>query len=330
MSAKKTISSRPRRPGPAAAKTQRAPQSPPIVLAMVTEALQSWVIPVLSVAAAVVFWLLSAFGILSEETAVLDIAGSLLVLVLFLSFQHYFFADDRRQRYGSVALATAWAILLFANFYRHDFPGTPLASGVLHPDGQALPVSDDSRISIVVEGRFNASEGRGNRSGHYRIELVPDSGAPESVDGTFEDRFDQRRLGRRGSTTVEVQHTSERHVVDISGRTGIKLRLADIDKSLAPEVRVAVYPAPNPWLFPLLGVAGIVGALALEKWADGDGSALMAASVTFFVVDQYLRWAPPHPQLKALIGAILVGSFIGAPLAAILWRLVPRRWFARR
>ena len=308
----------------------RTTQSPPIVRVMVIDALKSWVIPALTVGACAVFWLSSSFDLLSDAATVRGIGGSLLVLVLFLSFQTYLFAEDSQHRILSFAFVIFWAVAMFASFYRHDSPGPPLASGALRADGQALPVPGGSRLSIVVEGQFNAAEGRANRSGRYRLELVPDGGPAQSLEGMFEDRFDQRRLGRRGSTTVEVQHTSERHVVDAIGFTGVKLRLSEIDKSLTQELRVAVYPAPNPWLFPLLGVAGIVGALALEKWFDGDGSALMGVSVSFFVVDQYLRWAPPHPQLKPLIGAILVGSFLGAPLAAVLWRVVPRRWFVRR
>jgi hypothetical protein len=116
----------------------------------------------------------------------------------------------------------------------------------------------------------------------------------------------------------------------VSLPAGIALRAAEIDKSLDPALRVAIYPASAPWVFPVFGVAGLAFALALEKWLDGDGSATMGVAVTYFTVDQYLRWASPHPQMKTLIGFVLVGGIIGAPLAAVLWRIVPRRWIVAR
>jgi hypothetical protein len=198
---------------------------------------------------------------------------------------------------------------------------------VLRPGGDSIRVADAGLYAVVVDGRFAAREGQGNRLGHYRLDAVVGDTLVQSIAGDFEDTFARRRLGRRGSTTVEVQHTAQRHVVRLPA--GAALRAAEVDKSLDPELRVAVYPAVSPWLFSVAGAAGLVFALVLEKWLDGDGSATMGVSVIYFVVDQYLRWASPHPQMKTLIGFILVGGIIGAPVAAVVWRLVPRRWIVR-
>jgi hypothetical protein len=325
MSAKKPNPARGKRPAPAA--QARAAQSPPIVREMVVEALESWVVPTLAVASAVVFWLLSQFEVWPEAVAVVGVAGALLVLTLFSSFRPYFFKGDAQSRAVAVVSCVTWGVFLLAVFLRHNFPGAPVAGGVLRVGGEsiALPAG---RHALVVDGRFTAQPGQGNRLGHYRLEITPSGGGAFPVEGSFEDSFAHQRLGRRGTTVVEIQHTSQRHVVLLP--TDGKLRVAESDASLDPDLRVTAYPAASPWIFPILGVAGIVGALVLEKWLDGDGSATMAVSVTFFVVDQYLRWASPHPQLRSLIGAILVGGIIGAPLAAIVWRLVPRRWVVRR
>jgi len=305
----------------------RATQSPPIFRAMVIEALQSWVIPTIAVATGLTFWLLTAADLWPEPVAVVGIAGALLVLTMFASFRHYLFVDDVRHRRASLAFALAWSLLVFLSFYRFNFPGSPLLSATLHAgdDGVSLPTG---MLALVVDGRFVSQQTQGNRVGRYRLEVTQNEGTPSTIEGNFEDSFAHQRLGRRGSTVVEVQHTSQRHLVRTT-ETG-KLRVRDIDGSLEPQLRVSVYPGTSPWLFPILGVAGIIGALALEKWMDGDGSATMATAVTFFVVDQYVRWASPHPQLRSLIGAVLIGGIIGAPLAALVWRLVPRRWFAPR
>lgn len=339
MAVKKPPPLRPGRAGSAA--EARAVQSPPIFRAMVTEALQSWVIPTVSVASGLLFWLLSAADLSSEPVAVVGVAGALLVLTMFASFRHYLFADDSRHRRASIAFALGWSLLLFTTFYRFNFPGSPVATGTLRvgDEGVSLPAG---MLALVVDGRFVSQQGQGNRIGRYRLEVAPVQGLPSVIEGNFEDSFAHQRLGRRGSTVVEVQHTSQRHVKWLA--TPAKLRVQDIDPSLESRLGVAVYPAVGSWLwpilkiypavyswlFPILGVTGIIGALAVEKWMDGDGSATMATAVTFFVVDQYLRWASPHPQLRSLIGAVLIGGFIGAPLAALVWRIVPRRWFSVR
>lgn len=316
------------RRGPGAYQPARSAQSPPLAKAMVVEALETWVIPALSVAAGMIFWLSSALDVWPAAVGVAGVGGALLVLTLFASFRHYFFTDtSARHRQASLAFALAWGVFLFASFIRHIFPGEPLASGSLRPGGEPLAAPRAGLYSVVVDGRFTAAQGQGTRLGHYRIEATTPSRAVSSIDGDFEDSFARQRLGRRGTTLVEIQHTSQRHVTRLLA--GASLRLVDIDKSLEPTIQVALYSAANPWIFPILGFTGILGALALEKWLDGDGSATTAASVSFFVVDQYLRWAAPHPQMKSLIGAILVGGLIGAPLAAILWRVVPRRWILR-
>jgi hypothetical protein len=325
MAVKKSPTIRPKRARGAA--QARAAQSPPIYRVMVTQTLQSWLIPTIALTIGFTFWLLSAADVLPEPVAVAGVAGALLVLTMFASFRHYLFGKEIRHRRASLAFVAGWTLLVFTTFYRFNYPGAPLAEGALSVggDGVSLPAG---LLALVVDGRFISQQGQGNRLGHYRLALVPTEGAPSMIDGNFEDSFAHQRLGRRGSTVVEIQHTSQRHLVRTT--TPGKVRVHDIDPSLEPQLRVSVFPAANPWLFPILGIAGMVGALALEKWMDGDGSATMAAVVTFFVVDQYVRWASSHPQLRSLVGAVLIGGILGAPLAALAWRIVPRRWFVTR
>jgi hypothetical protein len=306
----------------------RATQSPPIVRTMVIDALQSWVVPTLMGGSAALFWILSSLGVWREPVAVVGIATSLLVLSLFASLRHYLFSDDPRQRRVSLVLATCWGLLLFVPFFRCNFPGVPVAAGDLEPSGPTLAVPHGGLYSVVVDGRFTPSREQATRVGHYRIDAVSPGRPARTIEGSFEDRFGVQRVGRRGTAPVEYRQTSQRHVIRLLDRTS--LRLTESDATLEPGLRVSLYPAPNPWIFRVLGVTGILLALVLEKRADGDGSATMAASATFCIVDQYLQWAAPYPQVKSLVGAILVGSFLGAPAAAVLWRIVPRRWLVGR
>src|SRR5262245_32552450 len=234
MAVKKPPPIRPRRAGGTA--QARAAQSPPIFRAMVIEALRSWVIPTLSVATGLAFWLSSTLDLWPEPVAVAGIAGALLVLTMFASFRHYLFSDDARQRWASLAFALAWSLLVFATFYRFNFPGSPLVSATLQAgdDGISLPAG---MLALVVDGRFVSQQTQGNRIGRYRLEVTPAEGTPSTIDGNFEDSFAHQRLGRRGSTVVEIQHTSQRHLLRTT--TAGKLRVQDVDASLEPQLRVS-------------------------------------------------------------------------------------------
>ena len=304
---------------------------------MVRQATETWLVPVLCLIAAAIFWALAAFGIWTDVAAVLGVGTALLVLTMFASFHPYFFSSDSQRRFASIAFVAVWSVFLLSTFYLRNFPGAPLAGGALEVGGPPIALPAAGRYAVVVDGHFVAGEGQGNRLGHYRIDVVEGSETQQSISGDFEDSFAHQRLGRRGSTVVEVQHTAQRHIVRVP--SGALLRAGEVDKTLEPALRVEVLPVAAPWiaiggvaidLFPIFGVAGVVFALALEKWLEGDGSATMGVAVTYCTVDQYLRWASPHPQMKTLIGFVLVGGIIGAPLAAILWRIVPRRWIVAR
>lgn len=325
MAAKKRSASA-RRPG---ARSARSAQSPPILRAMVVDALKGWVVPVGSGLGAGTTWLLWMFGAIDESRAAVGVAAGLLLLVLFASFKTYFFDDARAERFSSIALAIVWGVIAFLVFYQHDFPGSVLQSGVLRPNADALTLPAERRYAIVVDGHFTAGERQGTRVGQYALELVPAGGSARRLTGSFQDHWTQQRLGRRGSAPVEVQRTSARHEVDLGAPASSSLRLLEVDSSLRPELEVLVYAGTNPWIFPALGVLGILGTLALEKVWDGDGTGTMAVGATACVLYFYLG-TPPHQQVRSLIGAILLGGILGAPLAVVLWRLVPRRWIVRR
>ena len=180
---------------------------------------------------------------------------------------------------------------------------------------------------MIVDGRFKASTAQGSRTGQYRLEIVPTQGEKQLIDGKFQDTWAHQRLGRRGSTVVEIQHTSVFHRIQLPNAIPATLRLGEIDPALEPDIHVTVVPDTNSWLFPVVGLAGFLVVLAMEKRLKGDGGITMMVSVTFFMVDSYLRWGSPHPQIRDLVGAILIGGILGAPIAALLWRIAPRRWF---
>src|ERR1051325_2003832 len=165
MAAKKRNTSSARRPAPGAA---RAKQSPPIGRALVRDALESWVVPTVALSAAALFWAMSAIDVWPEPVAVVGVATSLLILALFAALRPYLFTDNARHRQVAFAFAAIWGLLLFVSFYRHNFPGTPLAGGVLRPGGEAIAVPP-GLDALVTDGHFVAQQSQGNRLGHYHM-----------------------------------------------------------------------------------------------------------------------------------------------------------------
>lgn len=330
MSSKATSSGSAARRAAARRPTRRPTQSPPLMRAMVVDALKSWVVPTAAGLVAASSWALSMAELMSESAAVTAVGLSLLVLVLFVSFGPLFFADAAERRNASIAFAAAWATILAIQFYGHNHPGPPLRQAVLHAGGEGIGLPPAGRYTLVVDGRFKPSQTQGTRRGAYRLELLADGAPPHTIEGSFEDSWARQRLGRRGSTNVEIQRTSVRHDVAAIGGTNPRVRLVDVDAALESDVQLAVYPGRAVWLLWVVGILGVVAGLALDKRFDGEGSILMAVCVSYSVVYSYVEWGSPHPQFRSLIGAVLVGGILGAPTAALLWRFVPRRWFAPR
>jgi hypothetical protein len=294
---------------------------------MLVEALGSWVPPTVAGVAAVLLTIGGLAGVIDEGVAVTWIGCALLFLVLFSPFRRYFFSREPWERYPAIAFASLWLVGLATVLHRHDLPGAPMRSGVLHP-GEGLSLPAGRRYAILVDGHFKRNEARGNREARYHLALASQGMPPVPLDGAFEDTWARQRLGRRGSTEVEVQHTAVLHRVELPDARTSTLRLESLDDSLEPSLNVAVYPGFPWWLLPAAGLAGLTALLAWEKWRDGDGSAAMAAAVTYFGVYATLNWVAPHPTFRSLIGAMLMGGIIGLPLSALAWWVVPRRWLA--
>jgi hypothetical protein len=295
---------------------------------MAVEALKTWVVPVAAVAVAAAFGLASALGAVDEAMAVYAIAAAVFAWSMFASYRRFFFSEDATTRNVSIAFTAAWTLFACAKLWMQVFPGAPLGSGSLAIANDEITLPEGSRYSIVVDGHFKASQGQGNRVAGYHLEVDSADGAKTSLDGNFRDVWARQRLGRRGSTNVEIQRTSVRHQIQSPGAPPVRLKLVSLDAAVEPPLAVHVYPGSIRWLVPVAATLAIAFALALEKWLGGDGAGLMAVAVSGAVLDQYLRWGSPHVQLRDLIGAVLVGGVIGAPLAALLWRFVPARWFA--
>ncbi len=322
--------SAPRRRTGAAGK--RAPQ-PSIRRLLIADALRSWVPPTAAIAVLAVAMLLDATELVPDGIAATISVVAVLVLAVFLAIAPLV-ADEHRGRVPPLVPVAAGAVatvLLAYPVIVRLLPGTPLREIALDAGakGAAVVTPDEaSRIDFVVDARLPLSTDRRDRTLHYDIDLVDDAGTHDHVSGEVGDSWRMRRLGRRGSAPSHLEHLSASNAVAV-GSGG--LRIADVTLTGEPRATASaiVYrrrTPPSPVLY--VGAALLVlGALVFDLWWDpaaGSTTTMVTASACAAVL-VFAAGGAGHPGIRDVIGAVLVGTLVGAPVggaAAWLARLV--------
>jgi hypothetical protein len=297
---------------------------------LVEEAFATWVLPTIGVALLAGATLLDALGAISEPVAALLAVFGLLVLGISTTVGPLL--REPRRPLGAAALAAlvvSWIALFAAPFTLRLFPGSPVATAPLEANlaNPVLPIGE-GRFDLVLDAHLPPASERQTRQLHYALTLIDGAGKSQHYDGELGDRWQTRRLGRRGTAPVHLEHLSAMHEVDYP--SGGTVRLDDVSVTGIPNATVAAsfYHRRVPGLVWLL-VAGIVvalGALAFDFWWDPDRTpttALLTATATGAVV-VFCSSAAGHPGLRQVFGSTIVGGIGGVPTVGIV------AWLARR
>jgi len=322
--------SAPRRRTGAAGK--RAPQ-PSIRRLLIADALRSWVPPTAAIAVLAVAMLLDATELVPDGIAAAISAVAVLVLAVFLAVAPLV-ADEHRGRLPPlvpVAAGVVATVLLAYPVIVRLLPGTPLREIALDAGAKSAVVvarDEASRIDFVVDAHLPLSTDRRDRTLHYDIDLVDDAGTHDHVSGEVGDSWRMRRLGRRGSAPSHLEHLSVSNAVAV-GSGG--LRIADVTLTGEPHATASaiVYRRRTPPSAVLyVGAALLVlGTLVFDLWWDpaaGSTTTMVTASACAGVL-VFAAGGAGHPGIRDVIGAVLVGTLVGAPVggaAAWLARLV--------
>lgn len=298
---------------------------------MLEEALSTWILPTVGIVLAATGMLLDALGIMAEAPAALLVVFGLLVLGVFAALSPLL-SDGAAAKPSLIVLlaaALAWVALFATPFVLRLFPGAPVATATLEPQhtGNTFALGN-GRFDLVVDAHLPMSSDRQNRQLYYALTLTDAAGASRRYDGELGDRWQTRRLGRRGTAPVHLEHLSTSH--EIESPAGGSLRLDDVTLSGVPNATLsgAFYRHRIPGAFWLVA-AGIglgVAALLFDLWSDPHRTpttALVTATATGAVL-VFCSSAAGHPGLRQVLGSTIVGGIGGVPTAGIV------AWLARR
>lgn len=298
---------------------------------LLEEALATWIPPTISVVLLAGAMVLDALGMIAEAPAALTTVFALLLVGAFFVVGPLL-DGPRSGKLRPAALAGV--ALLWIAFYAWPFalslfPGDPIAVAPLassHP-GERLAVGS-GRFDVVLDAHLPPSADRQNRQLHYAMTVTDGIGTPHHLEGELGDRWQTRRLGRRGTAPVHLEHLSARYEVD--NPAGETLVLDHIAITGVPNATLGatVYRHRVPPLAWLLagGALLVVGALAFDLWLDArrtPTAAFLTATATGAVL-VFCNSAAGHAGLRQVFGAVIVGALAGVPATAFA------AWLARR
>lgn len=295
------------------------------------EALATWLLPTIGAALLAGAMLLDALGVLADPPAAMLAVLGLLILGAFVVIGPLF-GETPAPRISFLVLLTAalgWIAVFATPFALRLFPGAPVAIATLEPHhtGDRLLLGS-GRFDLVLDAHLPMSSEHQSRQLYYAVTLSDDAGVSRRFDGELGDRWQMRRLGRRGTAPVHLEHLSASH--SIANPAGGPLRIDDVTLSGVPNAILSgsVYRHRLPderWLLVggiLLGLA----ALAFDLWSHPQGTpttALITTAATGAVL-VFCSSAVGHPGLRQVFGSTIVGGIGGMPTAGVL------AWLARR
>ncbi len=298
---------------------------------LLEEALATWLLPVIGAVLLAVGMLLDALDLIADPSAALLAVLGLLVLGASAALGALP-GDTHAPRISSAALiaaAVGWVAIFATPFALRIFPGAPIATATLDPQhpGESFALGS-GRFDLVLDARLPTAMDRQDRQLHYALTLTDGAGASLRLDGELGDRWQNRRLGRRGTAPVHVEHLSASHRID--DPAGGSLRIDQVTLSGVPHATLsgAFYRHRVPrgaWLL-LGGILLGIGALAFDLWANPERApttALVTTAATGAML-MFCSSAVGHPGLRQVFGSTIVGSIGGVPTAGLA------AWLARR
>jgi hypothetical protein len=301
---------------------------------LVQDALTTWGPPTVGALLLAAAGILDALGAISDRVAAFLAVIALLMLGAFAALAPRV-RNDRHPPLAPSAMlgiGLAWIAVFTVPFALRLFPGAPIASTTIEPDHKTPDLAiGNGRFEVVLDAHMPLASERQDRHLHYDLTFVDGAGHPLHYDGELGDRWQTRRLGRRGTAPVHLEHLSTAHPLDHPAGGTVRLDAATITGVPNATLNASIYRNRIPdavWLV-IGGAAVALAALAFDLWWDPHRTptaALLTASATGAML-VFCSSAAGHPGLRQVIGSTIVGGVGGVPTAgAAAWLARQSTW----
>ncbi|MEY4948872.1 MAG: hypothetical protein RL698_1083 [Pseudomonadota bacterium] len=305
---------------------------------LLLERLGGPILPGILAALALLVWVLSGAGVIAPDRAILWLGTCAILAALFFGLRR--FLGERLA--GAIPALLALFALAYAGstlftLWRTVSLESPIATGELAPKGAPLDVKTEGHsgpFRVVIEGHLPPTQEQASQSERYEMTVSRGGAVSETFDGEFNERWGQRRLGRRGTAPVHTVRNVDQHDVADPDGAGFQLALQSLVPAEGRTVTVNVHPDPFPlWPMVALGALLTAAALALDAWRSVDpGDATLTAFTLagLLGIAAFRRFAPAHPGLPELIFNATVGGLAGWALSSALWAMLRKPlggWF---
>ncbi len=298
---------------------------------LLQDALTNWVPPTVAVVLLVAAGILDALGAISETAAAFVAVLALLILGAFSALASRI-RDDRHPPLAPaavLAIAVAWVALFTIPFALRLFPGAPVASTPIQADHKTPDLAlGDGRFQLVLDAHLPLSSEHADRQLHYDLTFVDGGGQTLRYDGDLGDRWQTRRLGRRGTAPVHLEHLSAAHPIDHPAGGTVRLDLATITGVPNASLNATIFRnrVPDELWLAIGGVGLALAALAFDFWwnAQQTPTAALVTATAAGAMLVFCSSAAGHPGLRQVIGSAIVGGVAGVPAAGIA------AWLARQ
>ncbi len=326
------------RPLPRSAR--KSTQTAPLTQMLLTDALRTWVLPVIAGIAGFVMFVLYNVELVEDASAITTIGLLALLTVLFFGLRGFAeYELDGGTLPLLIAFAAWWLVAGAFPFYRTVNPGTPLFSAQLTVHGAPVTVplqGQPGHYSLIIEGHFLPSDARSNRTATYSMVLGHQGATDHIVQGTFTQTWGSQRIGAgRRSSLVPTMHevTRAREIIDNTEGRDLTLQLTDLSAGVRDSLTVRLYAETVPqWVLLAAGLVALLGAVVVDARrpkSKSDGLMTTLTVATFISVLVFRVSSPVTPGFPQLVVAVLMGTLVGAIGGSLVWRLaVPLRRYA--
>jgi hypothetical protein len=210
--------------------------------------------------------------------------------------------------------------------YSAIFPGEARFFGSLNAEQKVTDIGSvaGGAYLLSVEGALPEREGEVNVD--YKVSLAVGD-AEQQVKGELWRRFDQVRVGKRGTAMAEHHRTFGRHTVVLKeGQGKVSLVSSSIPLTLSFKLFKILLPTSVMIIvFALLFVAGSVveGRFGSDRVRGAFATALaFTAGASYLYPDQMTESAFVKPAIGVIVTSVFFAIFVGGATAAILRKLL--------